>query len=100
MATKGSNDEIAIQRIADIAMVDRRYVQKALRGEFVRGAEGQRVAVALRALGVSCVIHPNLALELKALRVPVATVPNRTQKVSLSHSLNKRGANPPDASST
>lgn len=83
MANHDPNLEIAVSRIADIAMVTPRHVHKALRGELVRGAEGQRVAVALRALGVQCVVHPNLALDLKKRRVLGSEPPTTGQMMSI-----------------
>jgi hypothetical protein len=69
VATEDPNVDVAITRIADIAMVSRGVVQKALRGEFSGGREGDRVAVALRALGVPCEISPDLAMRLATRRI-------------------------------
>lgn len=50
-------------------MADRRAVKRAIDGQLVRGREGERIAVALRALGVPCVITPDLAQRLKNKRI-------------------------------
>lgn len=62
-------NEASIQRIADVAMVSRASARRALRGELVRGRDGERLAVAMRALGVPAVISEDLALRLRNMRI-------------------------------
>lgn len=84
MATNETTEEVAIQRVADIAMTTPRNVKKAMRGELVRGREGERIAVALRALGVPCVISPDLALQLKTRRIQHSESPMGDTRCHLS----------------